>query len=112
MSSAANHWDVPLPAKELPVWLAVVPDVKDSKRLEIRQQHLENAKAAFKHGWMLQGGATFEAEHGSRMTGSFVLIRGESASHVKELLSKDIYTTGGAWDVEKATITAVVVANK
>ncbi|KAK4058154.1 hypothetical protein OIO90_000893 [Microbotryomycetes sp. JL221] len=108
-----NHWDVELPSgKELGVWLAVVPDLPNSKRLDVRQQHLDNAKAAFQRGWMLQGGATFAEEHGSKMTGSFILIRGESKQHVKDLLSKDIYTTGGAWDIDNATITAVVVANK
>ncbi|KAM0793056.1 hypothetical protein ACM66B_000543 [Microbotryomycetes sp. NB124-2] len=112
MSSETNHWDVPLPSNDLPAWLAVIPDLQNSKRLEIRQQHLDNAKAAFARGWLMQGGATFEAEHGSKMTGSFMLVRGQSVSHVKEMLSKDIYTTGGAWDLDNATITAVVVANK
>ncbi|SCZ90828.1 BZ3500_MvSof-1268-A1-R1_Chr1-3g02291 [Microbotryum saponariae] len=44
------------------------------------------------------------------MTGSFLLLREESKEKALERLSKDIYATAGAWDMSKATITAVAVA--
>ena len=41
------------------------------------------------------------------MTGSVLVIAGETKEEVLKLLQSDIYTQGGAWNVENATITPV-----
>lgn len=45
------------------------------------------------------------------MTGSWMLIREESLTAARARLEGDIYVTGGAWDMSKATITPVAIAN-
>lgn len=49
----------------------------------------------------VEAGATFEGEAGSRMSGSWMLIREESKEKALERLNKDIYVTGKAWDMSK-----------
>ncbi|ORY72745.1 hypothetical protein BCR35DRAFT_307520 [Leucosporidium creatinivorum] len=115
MSSTAysNPWDEPLtkPIEQLGTYLAVLPDFTEgSKRMDVRPIHLEHAKAGNKHGWIISAGATFEGEAGSKMTGSWFLIREESLEKARERLSKDVYVLGGAWDLSKATFTAVAIA--
>ncbi|GAA5940352.1 uncharacterized protein JCM15063_002611 [Sporobolomyces koalae] len=101
---------LPKPAEEMPTFLCILPDFADSKRMSVRPQHLEEAAIGHKNGWIIKAGATFSDDTRTKMTGSWFLLREESAEKAKERLSKDIYVTGGAWDMSKATITAVAVA--
>ncbi|KDE05051.1 hypothetical protein MVLG_04593 [Microbotryum lychnidis-dioicae p1A1 Lamole] len=89
-------------------YLCILPDFVEG--LSVRASHLEHAAEGHKNGWIKEGGATFEGAVGSKMTGSFLLLREESKEKALERLSKDIYATAGAWDMSKATITAVAVA--
>lgn len=47
----------------------------------------------------VEAGATFADDSRTTMTGSYLLMRGESPEQIKARLSKDIYSEGGAWDV-------------
>ncbi|TNY19282.1 hypothetical protein DMC30DRAFT_400877 [Rhodotorula diobovata] len=111
-TSAQNPWADPLPkpAEELKTYLATLPDFADSKRMEVRPTHLEHAAVGWKNGWIVKAGATFADDERTKMTGSWFCLREESLDKARERLSKDVYATGGAWDMSKATITPVAVA--
>lgn len=87
--------------------------------MSVRPTHLEHAKAGHQRGWIgelhrfrlsatsspalpaVSAGATFEGEQsGGKMTGSWFLIKEESLDAARARLSKDIYSTGGAWDMD------------
>ncbi|GAA5996215.1 hypothetical protein JCM5350_004103 [Sporobolomyces pararoseus] len=115
MSSSTQNqsvWSEKMPkaAEEMPTFLCVIPDLPDSKRMSVRPQHLEDAAVGHANGWIVKAGATFSDDTRSKMTGSWFLLREENSEKARERLSKDIYVTGGAWDMEKATITPVAVA--
>lgn len=75
---------------------------------------MEDTKPGMLSGWIVSAGATFADDHGDhtppKMTGSWFLMREVSKTAAFERLSRDIYVTGGAWDMSKATITAVAIA--
>ncbi|GAA5872456.1 hypothetical protein JCM16303_004526 [Sporobolomyces ruberrimus] len=114
MSTSGNEsvWaeKMPKPAEEMSTFLAVLPDLPDSKRMSVRPQHLKDAAVGHANGWIVKAGATFSDDSRSKMTGSWFLLREESSDKARERLSKDVYVTGGAWDMDKATITPVAVA--
>ncbi|GAA6013604.1 hypothetical protein JCM11491_002723 [Sporobolomyces phaffii] len=117
MSTAATEpntsvWSekLPRPEAEMATFLCVVPDLPDSKRMSVRPQHLQDAAVGHANGWIVKAGATFSDDSRSTMTGSWFLLREESSDKARARLSKDIYVTGGAWDMDKATITPVAVA--
>lgn len=58
----------------------------------------------------MAAGATFSDDTATKMTGSWFLLYEESIEKALARLSRDIYTVGGAWDIEKATVTRVAVA--
>ncbi|GAA5836007.1 hypothetical protein JCM3766R1_005126 [Sporobolomyces carnicolor] len=99
----ASVWadKLPKPLEEMPTFLCVIPDLADSKRMSVRPQHLEDAAVGHANGWIVKAGATFSDDSRSKMTGSWFLLREESSDKARERLSKDIYVTGGAWDMEK-----------
>ncbi|BGO96856.1 hypothetical protein NBRC10513v2_000795 [Rhodotorula toruloides] len=111
MSASQQHqnpWtEQPKSLEDLKTYLVVVPDIAESKRMEVRAQHLEEARPAFANGWFIEAGATFADDSRTKMTGSYLLMRGESPEQIKARLSKDIYSEGGAWDVPNAQITPV-----
>ncbi|GAA5926741.1 hypothetical protein JCM3775_007025 [Rhodotorula graminis] len=112
-SSASNPWAEPMskPADEMKTYLATLPDfVEGSKRLDVRPTHLEHAAVGHKQGWIVTAGATFADDARTKMTGSWFCLREESLDKARERLSRDVYATGGAWDMSKATITPVAVA--
>ncbi|GAA5853503.1 hypothetical protein JCM8547_002483 [Rhodosporidiobolus lusitaniae] len=98
------------PLDELNTYLCTMPDFEDSKRMDVRPQHLKDAAAGHENGWIIKAGATFLDDTRQKMTGSWFLLREESAEKARERLSKDVYVTGGAWDMSKATITPVAIA--
>ncbi|GAA6010312.1 hypothetical protein JCM10207_005169 [Rhodosporidiobolus poonsookiae] len=111
-SSSASPWSEKLtkPLDEYNTYLATLPDFEDSKRMEVRPQHLKDAAEGHANGWIIKAGATFNDDSKSKMTGSWFLLREETLEKARERLSRDVYVTGGAWDMSKATITPVAVA--
>ncbi|BGP21872.1 hypothetical protein JCM10295v2_000747 [Rhodotorula toruloides] len=111
MSASQQHqnpWtEQPKSLDDLKTYLVIVSDVVESKRVEVRAQHLEEARSAFANGWFIEAGATFADDSRTKMTGSYLLMRGESPKEIKARLSKDIYSEGGVWDVTNAQITPV-----
>ncbi|KAM0751065.1 hypothetical protein T439DRAFT_380083 [Meredithblackwellia eburnea MCA 4105] len=111
----SNPWAEPLPSTSspLPIFLAVLPDLEDSKRLSVRPQHLELSAEGYKTGWILNGGPSFSGTGDERkMTGSWMLLRSTDVQAAKARLLRDIYATGGAWDLEKIVITEVGAAKQ
>jgi hypothetical protein len=52
----------------------------------------------------VKAGATFNDDSKSKMTGSWFLLREETSQKARERLSKDVYVTGGAWDMSKVRL--------
>ncbi|GAA5969453.1 hypothetical protein JCM21900_006503 [Sporobolomyces salmonicolor] len=94
---------LPKPADQLNTYLATLPDFEDSKRMQVRPQHLKDAAVGHENGWIVQAGATFADDSKTKMTGSWFLLREETLEKARERLSKDVYVTGGAWDMSKAS---------
>ncbi|KAK2764011.1 hypothetical protein FQN54_009630 [Arachnomyces sp. PD_36] len=94
-------------------FLVVVPDKKGvlAKRNEVRDQHLTNVKPLVEAGTVSVGGALMDAHpadgEAPQMNGSMLVVTAESATEVRELIAKDIYTTHGVWDIDNAQITPV-----
>lgn len=96
-------------------YMAILPDFEDSKRMDVRPIHLEDAKKSHAQGILQEGGALFAGdlakEDGSaKMNGSFMLFKAENLEKAREWLEADIYAKGGAWDMSKAQIYSVKVA--
>ncbi|KAK6839783.1 hypothetical protein PG989_015852 [Apiospora arundinis] len=99
-------------------FLVVVPDKPGSqaKRLEVRPKHFEGITSYVENGTMKMGGAALSSvPQGDDPTkwdfaGSTVVMVAESVEEVKAILEKDIYTTSGVWDMEKAQIWPVKLA--
>ncbi|KAJ5474636.1 hypothetical protein N7475_004202 [Penicillium sp. IBT 31633x] len=70
--------------------------------------HLEGVKPLVASGAIVAGGAMLNAHPAEGETpsfkGSMMLAVAESEAEVREILSKDIYTTSGVWDLENAQI--------
>ena len=47
-----------------------------------------------------------------KMTGSAIVVAAETEEEVKEFVRNDIYTKGGAWNADKATIIPVGTIEK
>lgn len=92
-------------------YFVTIPDVPNApeKRLAARPAHLANLKAKIESGQVVFGGATLskQPEDGEapQMTGSAMLIKGNSEEEVREMLMNDEYVKQGAWDISKAVIT-------
>ncbi|KAB8216844.1 hypothetical protein BDV33DRAFT_206973 [Aspergillus novoparasiticus] len=94
-------------------FICLVPDKPGSlqKRLEVRNQHLEGVKPFVQNGSIVCGGGTLESHPAPGETppfnGSALIVVAENEAEVRELISNDIYTRSGVWDVEKAQIIPV-----
>ncbi|KAI0114510.1 hypothetical protein GGR51DRAFT_448766 [Nemania sp. FL0031] len=93
-------------------WLVIIPDkpgVQD-KRLAVRAQHLAGTKPLAESGFIKTGGALLnekpESEDASKFSfyGSTLVCVASSKEEILELLSKDIYTTSGVWDLDNIQI--------
>jgi len=106
MSTYDSPWSEPMPkpADEMNAYVAIIPDLADSKRMEVRPMHLAGAAPGHESGWIVQGGATFTDDTKTKMSGSYMIIREVSIEAVKARLARDIYATAGAWELSKATI--------
>lgn len=49
----------------------------------------------------VRAGATFAGDEQKQMTGSFFLMREVSLDAARARLARDVYATGGAWDLSK-----------
>ncbi|GAA6060388.1 hypothetical protein JCM10212_004641 [Sporobolomyces blumeae] len=107
---AAWAEELPKLRHEMNTFLCVVPDFADSKRMSVRPQHLKDAAVGHEKGWIVKAGATFSDDTRTKMTGSWFLLREETSDKARARLAQDIYVAGGAWDMDKATITPVAVA--
>ncbi|KAB8246912.1 hypothetical protein BDV35DRAFT_392592 [Aspergillus flavus] len=91
-------------------FICLVPDKPGSlqKRLEVRNQHLEGVKPLVQNGSIVCGGGTLDSHPAPGETppfnGSALIVVAENEAEVKALISNDIYTRSGVWDVEKAQI--------
>ncbi|EKV19601.1 hypothetical protein PDIG_02020 [Penicillium digitatum PHI26] len=90
-------------------FLCILPDKPgaQAKRLEVRPNHLEGVKPLVASGAIVAG-AMLNAHPADGETpsfkGSMMLAVAENEAQVLELLSKDIYTVSGVWDLENAQI--------
>ncbi|KJK66967.1 YCII-related domain protein [Aspergillus parasiticus SU-1] len=76
--------------------------------LKFHSQHLEGVKPFVQNGSIVCGGGTLESHPAPGETppfnGSALIVVAENEAEVRELISNDIYTRSGVWDVEKAQI--------
>ena len=93
-------------------YLCVIPDTAgaQSKRMECRPRHLENALSLAHDGKVGFAGAMLEAfvPEGQvpNFKGSTLLVKADSEAEARAMLAKDIYAEKGVWDLEKAQIYA------
>ncbi|KAL1968795.1 hypothetical protein VTN77DRAFT_1156 [Rasamsonia byssochlamydoides] len=91
-------------------FLCIIPDKPgtQAKRLEVRPSHIEGLKPLIESGVITCGGVMLDSHPAEGETpvfkGSMVTAVAESADALREILSKDIYTQAGVWDLEKAQI--------
>ncbi|EMR67833.1 hypothetical protein MGN70_007625 [Eutypa lata] len=100
-------------------WLVIVPDKpgQQQKRLEVRPQHFAGLKNYIESGQFKSGGALLNSKPEDEndptkfdFYGSTITIVAASREEVISILSNDIYTTSGVWDVEKAQIWPAKIA--
>ncbi|KAF8197993.1 hypothetical protein BJ912DRAFT_1055662 [Pholiota molesta] len=90
------------------------PDKTDEgaleRRLSVRPQHLEGAKASHDNGLIRIGGmlttpeAITNPDAPKHMVGSTFIFEAESIEQVKQYIESDIYYKAGVWDPEKIVV--------
>ncbi|KAK9460365.1 uncharacterized protein V1516DRAFT_625930 [Lipomyces oligophaga] len=91
-------------------FVVIIPDQADAntRRIGVRQAHLENVRKLFAEGILSSGGAYLDGPIVEGETpsfrGSVVTIIAESKEQVIEIMKSDPYTTAEVWDWEKAQI--------
>ncbi|KXN90142.1 hypothetical protein AN958_04632 [Leucoagaricus sp. SymC.cos] len=101
-------------------FLVYAPDKTEEgtleKRLSVRSQHLESAKAKFTTGLVRVGGVLLTPESVAtsdapkKMIGSVFIYEADSIEQVWETVKGDIYYTSGVWDTEKLTVLPYIIA--
>ncbi|BFZ58213.1 hypothetical protein PYCC9005_005275 [Savitreella phatthalungensis] len=99
---------------DLQDFLCVVPDVPGTlnARLEVRSEHLANAKrlgdegVATFAGAMVKSHTLAEGASAPDFLGSTLVVKARDHEHARELLSKDVYVKKGVWDLANAQIYA------
>ncbi|KAH9985940.1 hypothetical protein F4779DRAFT_611984 [Xylariaceae sp. FL0662B] len=99
-------------------FLVIVPDKPGTTqtRIDVRQKHFEGLKPHLDSGAYKVGGAILNEvpQSDDPITfdwhGSTLIAVASSADEIKENLRRDIYTTSGVWDVDKAQIWPVKLA--
>lgn len=66
-----------------------------TRRLAVREKHLEDVKPSVASGFVQIGGALLNNE--GTMIGSMMLLEAESEEAVWEFLKNDIYSTAHVW---------------
>lgn len=81
------------------LYLVIAHDGSDpdapARRKAVRQQHLDEVRAAVESGLLKLGGALLDGA--GEMVGSALLLEAESEAEVRAFLARDIYRTGGVW---------------
>ncbi|EKG21408.1 Dimeric alpha-beta barrel [Macrophomina phaseolina MS6] len=90
-------------------WLVILPDQAGAlpRRMEVRQQHLQNLQTYPPDFWLWGGGFLEDVpKEGEpmKMLGSAMLAWASSKEEVLEKLKKDVYTENRVWDWEKVQI--------
>jgi len=97
----------------LNTYLVIAPDLKDSNRLKLREEHIKMAKEGLKTGRIVNGGAMLDSDPSEsnsvlpKMTGSWLLIKASSIEEARQMCLNDVYSTQLAWDVTRLQITPV-----
>ncbi|PVV03246.1 hypothetical protein BB560_002286 [Smittium megazygosporum] len=73
-----------------------------SRRMAVRQQHIEGMKPVYGSGVLVTGGAILDDN--GKMIGSALILKAESKEAAIELMSNDVYATGRAWDMSTVDI--------
>jgi uncharacterized protein len=66
-----------------------------SRRLSVREKHLEGVQPAVAAGIVQMGGALLNRE--GTMIGSMMLLEAESEEAVRDFLSRDVYSKAKVW---------------
>ncbi|GAA94894.1 uncharacterized protein L969DRAFT_96378 [Mixia osmundae IAM 14324] len=94
-------------------YLCTCPDLKDSKRMNVRAQHFEGVEAAHKNGHLPFAGAMLSDDpaknDAAKMIGSVMIYRARSIEDARRKLESDIYVSGQAWDIARTTIQPIRV---
>ena len=91
-------------------YLVQIPDFPNSldKRLAVRPQHLKDITPKLQAGKIVLGGAMLSKQpkegEAPDMTGSVMIIKADSEEEVRGMIENDVYTKGGAWDVENMKV--------
>lgn len=98
------------PPKVYKVFVCIIPDKPGTieKRLEVRGEHIANAKILSSQGKLISGGgyADKHNEEGEpfEFKGSIITYKVPSRKELDEILTNDIYNRAGVWDLEKITV--------
>ncbi len=81
------------------LFLVIAKDGTDAeapaRRLQVRERHLEGARALAANGTLQVGGALLDADGG--MIGSALVLEAEDEAAVRRLLEADVYHREGVW---------------
>ncbi|KIP08660.1 hypothetical protein PHLGIDRAFT_29453 [Phlebiopsis gigantea 11061_1 CR5-6] len=100
-------------------FVVYAPDYTDpeaySRRMAVRQNHLDNAKSLKQQGVMKIGGGLLTPETyqtaDKKLTGSVLVFEAESLEDVRKLVESDVYWTSNVWDKEKTVISPFLPAS-
>lgn len=67
-----------------------------NRRLDCREQHLQNVKQMINNGTFLSGGAMLNAD--GKMIGSTLHVEFETRDQLENWLASDVYTTNKVWE--------------
>jgi len=87
-----------------------------ARRLSVRPQHIDDAKARYAEGLIQLGGPMLTPEsliEGAvqQPTGSMLIIKAANMAGATKMIKDDIYYTAGVWDPEKLVISPIILAN-
>ncbi|KAI8066785.1 hypothetical protein BC940DRAFT_301543 [Gongronella butleri] len=68
-----------------------------SRRLAVRQEHLENATSSFHHGELKMGGALLDSHETGKMIGSVLMVEADTLEDAKHVVENDVYVRGNVW---------------
>lgn len=98
------------PQKVYKVFVCIIPDKPGviEKRLEVRGQHIANAKLLNSQGKLISGGG-YADQHNKDgepfdFNGSIITYKVADRKELDEILANDIYATSGVWDLDKITV--------
>ncbi|PLW14741.1 hypothetical protein PCANC_15703 [Puccinia coronata f. sp. avenae] len=120
-------WNSPLPRQQssasptramdgngvVSTYLVIAPDLSNSNRLAIREEHLKMAQEGLKTGRIVNADAILDSDPSDandflpKMMGSWLLIKATSIEEARRLCLNDVYSTKSTWDVSKLQIMPV-----